>query len=99
MSDHTDRPTDERIPELAYVWRDLSELVQQARNTAAPASVNDTLQHQFDTDKDGPLAAPMLLWMADNLMLEKRFEEAVEVLAGWSSASRNAASARAHGPR
>jgi hypothetical protein len=36
MADELGGPVDERIPELAYVWRELSEMVQQARSTPIP---------------------------------------------------------------
>jgi tetratricopeptide (TPR) repeat protein len=79
MTDEGQGPTSERVPELAYVWRDLSELVQQARTTPAPAASNEVLQQQVDSDPEGPLGPPLLLWMGDNLLMEKQFAEAIDV--------------------
>jgi hypothetical protein len=67
------------VPHLAYVWRELSELVQRARTTPIPATSNEGLQSQVNDDPRGPLAPPLLLWMGDNLVMEKRFDEAIEV--------------------
>jgi hypothetical protein len=68
-----------RIPELALVWRGLSELVQQARTTPMPSASNEVLLEQVDNDPAGPLAPALLLWAGDNLVMEKRFDEAIEV--------------------
>ncbi|HSJ72779.1 MAG TPA: hypothetical protein VK904_00555 [Miltoncostaeaceae bacterium] len=78
MSDEGELSVGERIPEVAHAWRELSEMVQRARATPVPAALNETLEHQRRSDPDGPLAAPMLLWMGDSLAMERRFAEACE---------------------
>ena len=72
----------ERIPPEAHTWRELSELVEQARSLGVPTAANEALEHQLSSDPGGPLTPPILLWMGDNLMMEKGFEEAIEAYTG-----------------
>ncbi len=71
--------TGERIPPEAYTWRELSELVQQARAASVPTTSNQALEHELSSEPDGPLAPPLLLWMGDNFVMEKGFAEAIDV--------------------
>jgi tetratricopeptide (TPR) repeat protein len=79
LADDNQALAGERIPSEAYTWRELSELVQQARAASVPTTSNEALEHQLSSDPDGPLAPPLLLWTGDNFMMEKGFAEATEV--------------------
>lgn len=59
------------------VWQALSRQVHRARHTPSPSITNPLLQSRVEDDPDGPLAPALLLWAADNLLLEARYEEAI----------------------
>ena len=49
----------ERIPPEAHTWRELSELVEQARSLGVPTAANEALEHQLSSDPGGPLTPPI----------------------------------------
>jgi tetratricopeptide (TPR) repeat protein len=63
---------------LFHQWRELSELVHRLRHSEPTAS-NHALRQMVDADPGGPLAPALLLWLADNLVLESQFDQAVGV--------------------
>lgn len=60
-------------------WRLLSEQLQAARSAGVPCAINDVLGEQAGSVGDAPLAAVLRTWHADNLMMEKRYDEAASI--------------------
>lgn len=65
--------------ELVEGWRQVSSLVHRARHTPSPSASNELLRDRIKEHSDGPFSVAYLLWIADNLFQEARFEEAIEV--------------------
>ena len=64
---------------LAEEWAQISAAVTQARTSPLPTSVNEWLLSHAKSDAKAPLTPAKLAWAADNLMMEARFEEAIEI--------------------
>jgi murein DD-endopeptidase MepM/ murein hydrolase activator NlpD len=62
---------------LRPLWEHASELVLRARCEQRASSSNEALRHFVKEDPSGPLAPLMLAWIADNLVFDKNFEEAI----------------------
>jgi len=62
-------------------WRALSEEVQRARHAGLASGPNEALLAQAKLEGDGELAPALLLWAADSLVAEARFEEAIRLYA------------------
>lgn len=62
-------------------WRALSEEVQRARHAGLPTGPNEALLAQAKQEGDGALAPALLLWAADSLVAEARFDEAIPLYA------------------
>jgi hypothetical protein len=60
-------------------WRALSEEVQRARHAGLPSGPNETLLAQAKQEGDGDLAPALVLWAADSLLAEARFDEAIRL--------------------
>jgi hypothetical protein len=58
-------------------WRALSEEVQRARHAGMPTGPNEALLAQAKQEPDGELAPVLVLWAADSLLAEARFEQAI----------------------
>jgi hypothetical protein len=61
---------------VADRWRSLSEEVQRARHAGLASGPNEGLLAQARQEDSG-LAGPFVLWAADSLVAEARFEEAI----------------------
>ena len=60
-------------------WRALSEEVQRARHAGRPTGPNEALLAQAKQEGDGDLAPALVLWAADSLLAEARFDEAIRL--------------------
>src|SRR5262245_63128399 len=69
---------DEHVLEgpVADRWRSLSEEVQRARHAGLASGPNEGLLAQARQEDSG-LAGPFVLWAADSLVAEARFDEAI----------------------
>jgi tetratricopeptide (TPR) repeat protein len=59
------------------LWMSLSEMVQVARRDRNFEETNKALRYYGETQEDAGLACAALLWLADNLVIEMRYEEAI----------------------
>jgi tetratricopeptide (TPR) repeat protein len=62
---------------LRPLWQHASDLVLRARCEQRASSSNEALNYFVREDPSGPLAPLMLAWIADNLVFDKNFEEAI----------------------
>jgi len=60
-------------------WRTLSEEVQRARHAGLPSGPNEALLAQAKEEGDGDLGPALVLWAADSLLAEARFDEAIRL--------------------
>jgi tetratricopeptide (TPR) repeat protein len=63
---------------LADEWSKVSAAVARARQSPEPTTTNQLLADQAKDDPKGPLTPAYAAWAADNLMMEARFDEAIE---------------------
>ena len=65
-------------PEL-LTWQGLSEQVQKMRHCGQSSALNEALLAQAQNSQAWQVAPAFMLWAGDNLMLDWRFEEAIDI--------------------